>query len=51
MKIIQFRSFENRVKRLKKHEKKVLDRQIQKILDNPAMGQEKKGDLRGELYL
>ena len=47
MKIIQSRSFENKVKRFSKKQKNVLDKQIHKILDNPSIGQEKKGDLRG----
>jgi len=47
MKIIQSGSFERKVKRFKKQEKKILDGQIRKIADNSAIGQEKKGDLRG----
>ena len=47
MKIIQSRSFEQKVKKFKKQEKKILDKQIQKIIDNPSIGQEKKGDLQG----
>ena len=47
MKVIQSRSFEKKVKRFRKHHKKILDKQIQRILDNPAVGQEKKGALRG----
>ncbi len=47
MKIRQSRFFERKVKRFRKQEKKILDKQIQKILDNPNIGQGKKGDLRG----
>ena len=47
MKIVQSRSFDNKVKRFSKKQKKVLDKQIQKIFANPSVGQEKKGDLRG----
>ncbi len=47
MKIFQSRSFEKKVKKLPKNEKVVLDSQIKKIIDNPAIGIEKKGDLRG----
>ncbi|MBW1679335.1 MAG: type II toxin-antitoxin system RelE/ParE family toxin [Deltaproteobacteria bacterium] len=47
MKILQSRSFERKVKRFTKKEKEELDRQIQKIMDNPYIGSEKKGDLRG----
>ena len=47
MKILQSRSFERKVKKLTKSEKKKLDEEIHKILNNPSIGFEKKGDLRG----
>lgn len=47
MRIIQSRSFEKKVKRFSEREKRILDKQIKMILENPAIGQEKKGDLRG----
>jgi mRNA interferase RelE/StbE len=47
MQIIQSRSFERKVKKFTKPEKKKLDEEIQKILDNPPIGSEKKGALRG----
>ena len=47
MKILQSRSFERRVKKFGKQEKKVLDKQVLKIVENPSVGAEKKGDLRG----
>jgi len=47
MKILQSRSFEKKVKRLGKRGKKMLDKQIKSILEDPALGQEKKGDLPG----
>ena len=47
MKILQSRQFERKVKKFTKQEKKSLDKQILKIVDNPAVGSEKKGDLRG----
>jgi mRNA-degrading endonuclease RelE of RelBE toxin-antitoxin system len=47
MKIRQSRSFGRKVKRFKKQDKKILDKQIQEILDSPNIGQGKKGDLRG----
>ena len=47
MKILQSRSFERKVKKFGKHEKKILDKQILKIADDPYAGTEKKGDLRG----
>ena len=46
MQIIQSRSFERKVKKFTKREKKKLDEEIQKILNNPSIGSEKKGDLR-----
>ncbi len=47
MKIYQSRSFEQRVKKMPKPEKEILDREIRTILENPSLGVEKKGDLRG----
>ena len=47
MKILQSRSFGRKVKKFTKREKNKLDEQIQKIMDNPLIGSEKKGDLRG----
>ena len=47
MKILQSRSFERKVKKFTKQEKKVLDKQVLKIAENPSVGTEKKGDLRG----
>ena len=47
MKILQSRSFERKVKKFGEQEKKVLDKQVLKISENPSVGSEKKGDLRG----
>lgn len=47
MKVYQSRSFEKRVKRFSEIEKSVLDQEIEKIMQNPSVGEEKKGDLRG----
>ncbi len=47
MKILQSRSFERKVKKFSKQEKRRLDNQIRKIIDDPSIGSEKKGDLRG----
>jgi mRNA interferase RelE/StbE len=47
MKIYQSRSFEKKVKKLSKSEKDALDGEVQKIAQNPTIGEEKKGDLRG----
>ncbi len=50
MKIIQSRSFEQRVKKFSHAQKTVLDEQIKLILENPSIGAEKKGDL-SEVYV
>ena len=47
MKVLQSRSFERKVKKFTKRQKKKLDQEIRKIIDNPSIGSEKKGDLRG----
>ena len=47
MKIFQSRSFDHKVKKFNKIEKKTLDNQILKIVEDPFIGVEKKGDLRG----
>ena len=47
MKVYQSRSFERKVKKLRKSEKRALDAVIGQILKEPDIGQEKKGDLRG----
>jgi mRNA interferase RelE/StbE len=47
MKVLQSRSFERKVKKLAKAQKKKLDGEIHKIVENPSIGSEKKGDLRG----
>ncbi len=47
MQIIQSRSFERKIKKFTKPEKKKLDEEVRKILNDPAIGSEKKGDLRG----
>ena len=47
MRIHQSHSFEKKVKKFSKQEKKILDAEIKKILSDPFIGQEKKGDLRG----
>jgi mRNA-degrading endonuclease RelE of RelBE toxin-antitoxin system len=50
MKIIQSRSFEQRVKKFNQAQKMILDEQIKLILENPDIGDEKKGDL-SEVYV
>jgi len=47
MKILQSRSFAKKVKKFSKTEKLQLDDQIKLIIENPNIGTEKKGDLRG----
>jgi mRNA-degrading endonuclease RelE of RelBE toxin-antitoxin system len=47
MKIFQSRSFEKKVKKFKKSEKKALDEAIHQVVKKPDIGEEKKGDLRG----
>ncbi|MBI5814360.1 MAG: type II toxin-antitoxin system RelE/ParE family toxin [Nitrospinae bacterium] len=47
MKIFQSRSFQQKVKKLAKQEKDILDAQIKAIVENISIGDEKKGDLRG----
>lgn len=47
MRIYQSRSFEKKVKKMSKQEKDSLDREIRSIADDPSVGEEKKGDLRG----
>lgn len=47
MKIYQSRSFERKVKKFNEKEKHELDNEIKQIIQNPSIGSEKKGDLRG----
>jgi mRNA interferase RelE/StbE len=47
MRIIQSRTFEKKVRRFRKQEKVVLDRQVRRIANDPSIGQEKRGELRG----
>jgi len=47
MRVVQSRSFAKRVKRFRKQEKQVLDQQVRALMNNPNIGQEKRGELRG----
>ncbi len=47
MKIYQSRIFKNKIKKFSKQEKGILDEEIKRITENPLVGEEKKGDLRG----
>jgi mRNA-degrading endonuclease RelE of RelBE toxin-antitoxin system len=47
MRILQSRSFEKRVRRFSRPEKRILDRAVRKIVTDPSIGREKRGELRG----
>ena len=47
MRILQSRTFERRVRRFRKQEKRALDQQVRKIAEDPGIGREKRGELRG----
>ncbi len=47
MKVLQSRSFARKVKKFSKSQKLQLDQQIKLVLEDPTIGTEKKGDLRG----
>ena len=47
MQVLQSASFKKRVRRFHEQDKRTLDKQIRKILKDPTMGQEKRGDLKG----
>ncbi|MCK5232976.1 MAG: type II toxin-antitoxin system RelE/ParE family toxin [Desulfobulbaceae bacterium] len=47
MKVYLSSSFGKKIKKFKKKEKLELDNEIRKIIQNPSLGSEKKGDLRG----
>ena len=47
MKIYQSSLFGRKIKKFTKKQKQQLDKQIKIIAQNPAIGSEKKGDLRG----
>jgi len=47
MRIYQSRSFEQKIKKMSKPEKEFVDQEIRRIVENPGIGEEKKGDLRG----
>lgn len=50
MKIYQSGSFEKKIKKMSKSEKEALDREVKKIAEKPAVGEEKKGDLRDVFF-
>jgi len=47
MKVFQSSSFGKKIKKFKNKEKLELDNAIREIVQNPSIGSEKKGDLRG----
>jgi mRNA interferase RelE/StbE len=47
MKVYQSNSFAKKVKKFNKKEKETLDNEIRSIIQDPSIGSEKKGDLRG----
>jgi len=47
MKVYQSGTFENKIKKFAQQEKEILDEEVKKIVENPLIGEEKKGDLRG----
>ena len=47
MKIYQSRLFEKKVKKMTKAEKEALDNKKKNIAENPNIGEEKNGDLKG----
>ena len=47
IKVIQSPSFARKIKKFHKNQKEKLDNQIREIINNPEIGQEKKGDLKG----
>jgi mRNA interferase RelE/StbE len=47
MAIYQSKSFAQKVKKLRKQEKEILDQEVRRIAQDPSIGEEKKGDLTG----
>ena len=47
MTIYQSNSFAQKVKKMLKQEKELLDQEVLKISQNPSLGEDKKGDLAG----
>ena len=47
MRILQSATFRRAVRGFNAREKKALDNAVPALLENPALGEEKKGDLRG----
>lgn len=45
--VIQTPLFGRKIKKFQKTEKSALDEEVRKIISNPEIGQEKKGDLQG----
>ena len=46
MNIYQSKSFEKKIKKLSKQNKAILDQEIRKIINNPAIGKRERGNLK-----
>lgn len=47
MKVLQSRSFARSIRKFRKQEKIILDQQVHAIVNDPSIGQEKRGELKG----
>lgn len=47
MKVLQSRSFARSIRKFRKQEKTILDQQVHAIVNDPSIGQEKRGELKG----
>ncbi len=47
MKVLQSRSFARSIRKFRKQAKNILDQQVRTIVNNPSIGQEKRGELKG----
>lgn len=46
MKVLQSRSFARSIRKFRKQAKNILDQQVRTIVNNPSIGQEKRGELK-----
>ena len=46
-KVIQSPNFVRKLKKFHKNQKLILDQRIKELIENPQLGEEKKGDLKG----
>jgi mRNA interferase RelE/StbE len=47
MKVLQSLSFSKVVRRFSERDKRILDQQVRAVMENPGIGREKRGELRG----